>query len=643
MLAIYARTSKENAYDTRESPIEQQIQAGIEFAKTHNLQYKIYQDKGISGYKTPEDFEKDPFSLRPDFSRLIDDIKKPYQTKKKTKDGKKQIIPSYKGDIIDVVYVWENTRLARNTQIATYIYKIFQDYGVKVYNKDGEVNYTNSTDKLMLTILNAIGEYERDLIVARTTRGFYDAVDKGKRAHAKFYGYKKLGRDKDKNYLWEKNPSELDEIRFAYKEYLAGKSLRQIALTLWAGEDTPKSNLHRTSKLARFLAHAEYTGYNLKMSGLEVLHKFENFEIPDLHLLKDPQYWVESKPYPEKLISIEDWITIREKLNLNKVAREKNNKEFRSADKSISTGLIKCGLCGMAYFYYHFRQTYKGNIKDYEYYYHHKSLNNKICENHPKSLNISNTDAIFEAWFIFWVLIFDRSEELTNEQLEKMAIEKKSIKEKIKNINKEIKETQTREDNYNRALSDKRISTEQILTISSFIAECINQIQDLTLQRLDQEAQLQKIEVETEKAENDKIFNSMHNLIDAYRSGSTEDKRNLLIKVLGSDGRAFQTLGKINIIKNNIECGFFITKNYAGYGEKISNYFTEKPEELKKIVFEIKQKKLEKDYQQRADIPFLWHKKIEFVDCSITLTKVAETENELEQYSGFNVFFDIKN
>ena len=218
MLAIYARTSKENAYDSRESPIEQQIQAGIDFAKTHKLEYRIYQDKGISGYKTPEDFDKDPFSLRPDFSRLIDDIKKPYQTKKKTKNGEKKIIPSYTGEIIDSVWVWENSRLARNSQTATYIYRIFQEFKIKVYVKDREINYTNATDKFMLGILNLVAEYEADLIRARTMRGFYDAVDKGKRAHAKFYGYKKLGRDKDKNYLWDKIPSELDEIRFAYKE-----------------------------------------------------------------------------------------------------------------------------------------------------------------------------------------------------------------------------------------------------------------------------------------------------------------------------------------------------------------------------------------------------------------------------------------
>lgn len=630
MLAIYARTSKENAYD-RDSPIEQQIQSGIEFAKSHNLQYQIYADKGISGYKIADDDSSDPFSLRPEFSQLIEDIRKPY-------DKKGKIPSTYKGEVIDAVWVWENSRLARNIETATYIYRIFEKYNVKVFVKDKEVNYKNSADKFMLGILNLVAQYERDLIVARTTRGFYESVDSGKRAHAKFYGYKKLGRNKDKNYLWEPVENELDEIRFAYKEFLSGKSLRQIALGLWGIENNNGKELHRVSKLARFLAHAEYTGYNLKMSGLEILHKFEEYEIPDLHLLKEDKYWVKSIPYSVELISREDWITVREKLIKNKKARN-DNKQLRTADKSVGTGIIKCACCGMSYFYYRIKDKDKhGETKYYEYYYHHKSLNNKLCTNRPKSLNIPKTDAILETWYVFWLMVFDRSEELTNEQLELMEIEKKSLQSKIKDANKKIKDINVQIVNFNKALSESQsISTDVILQLSTQIANRENQITEIKSEIIDYEAKLQKLTVETERAENDKIFNSMHNLIENYRNGSIEEKRNLIIKVLG-DGKAVLTDSVIRINKNDIKCSFYIKKDYSGYAEKIHDYFTSNPEVLKNYIFEIRNQNLHTGYENNMTL--LWKKQLEFADCKINLTKVGLTEEALEK-QGFNVSFDF--
>ena len=101
MLGIYARTSRyvdENGIKT----IEQQIEAGIEFAEKHNLEYRIFADEGISGYKTNEDNEKDPYSNRPQFLALMTAIS---------------------NNEIDKIWVWENSRLSRNTYTSAYIYQ----------------------------------------------------------------------------------------------------------------------------------------------------------------------------------------------------------------------------------------------------------------------------------------------------------------------------------------------------------------------------------------------------------------------------------------------------------------------------------------------------------------------------------------
>ena len=73
VLAIYARTSTDKAEN---STIEQQVKAGIEFAGKNNMNPKVFQDKGISGYKIEEDENKNPFENRPAFTQMIEDIKK---------------------------------------------------------------------------------------------------------------------------------------------------------------------------------------------------------------------------------------------------------------------------------------------------------------------------------------------------------------------------------------------------------------------------------------------------------------------------------------------------------------------------------------------------------------------------------------
>ena len=57
MLGIYCRTSKERDIET--STISQQKTIGLKFAEKHNLEYKIYQDEGKSGYKISDD-DQDP-------------------------------------------------------------------------------------------------------------------------------------------------------------------------------------------------------------------------------------------------------------------------------------------------------------------------------------------------------------------------------------------------------------------------------------------------------------------------------------------------------------------------------------------------------------------------------------------------------
>ena len=87
MLGIYCRTSIES-----ESSITQQKSLGIQFCVKNKFEYQVYEDEGISGYKISDDCD-DPYSNRPSFTSLINDIKK---------------------GIITHVWTFELSRLSRN-------------------------------------------------------------------------------------------------------------------------------------------------------------------------------------------------------------------------------------------------------------------------------------------------------------------------------------------------------------------------------------------------------------------------------------------------------------------------------------------------------------------------------------------------
>ena len=158
MLGIYCRTSRETEIEN--STISQQRMIGIKFAEQNNFEYEIYEDEGKSGYKISDD-DSDPFNNRPDFTRLINDIK----------DKK-----------IDKVWVWEHSRLSRNQYASAFIFKIFEKYKITLFENNKQFDMNDPQIKFTRQILDAVSEYERQLIVARTTRGLRKRIDEGKRA-----------------------------------------------------------------------------------------------------------------------------------------------------------------------------------------------------------------------------------------------------------------------------------------------------------------------------------------------------------------------------------------------------------------------------------------------------------------------------
>lgn len=99
----------------------------------------IYRDEGISGTTEVQD--------RPELTRLRNDII----------DGK-----------VDVLLVWKIDRLFRKTAYLLDFIEFLKNHNINFVSKNENIDLSSPTGKLVLTLLGAISEMERDVITERT-------------------------------------------------------------------------------------------------------------------------------------------------------------------------------------------------------------------------------------------------------------------------------------------------------------------------------------------------------------------------------------------------------------------------------------------------------------------------------------------
>ncbi|MFH1311496.1 MAG: recombinase family protein [Nanoarchaeota archaeon] len=131
---IYARVS------TKEQDIDKQVQELIDYCKRHSYDYKLYVDKGISGVK----------ESRPEFNRLMEDVR----LRK-----------------IDLVVCYKIDRLSRSMQHFLQIFTELQNKGIGLVAISQPIDTTSASGRLLMQIISAFAEFEREMIIERVTLG----------------------------------------------------------------------------------------------------------------------------------------------------------------------------------------------------------------------------------------------------------------------------------------------------------------------------------------------------------------------------------------------------------------------------------------------------------------------------------------
>ena len=144
--ALYARVSTQNGQDP-----ETQLLELREYASRRGWSVAgEYVDTGISGAK----------DSRPELNRLMADAHKRR---------------------FDVVCVWKFDRFARSTSHLLRALETFRALGVEFCSFSEQLDTSTPAGKMVFTVLGAVAELERSLIVERVRAGLRNARAKGKR------------------------------------------------------------------------------------------------------------------------------------------------------------------------------------------------------------------------------------------------------------------------------------------------------------------------------------------------------------------------------------------------------------------------------------------------------------------------------
>jgi len=192
-VALYARVSTTN----HGQDVTVQTRELKEFVECRGWQLPgEYVDLGISGSK----------DRRPQLDRLMADAR---------------------GRAFDVVLVWKFDRFARSVSHLLRALETFQALGIDFVSLCESLDTSTPTGKMVFTVLGAVAELERSLIIERVKAGLRNARAKGKR----------LGRPR----------ITLDVYRVG-ELHNAGVSWQQIAKQLGCGVGTAHRAFHNFSK-----------------------------------------------------------------------------------------------------------------------------------------------------------------------------------------------------------------------------------------------------------------------------------------------------------------------------------------------------------------------------------------------------------
>ncbi len=328
--------------------------------------YAEYEDMTVASEYSDEGFSGKNIQGRLEFQRMLNDIQE-------CKDG------------VSYVLVFKLSRFGRNAADVLNSLQLMQDFGVNLICVEDGIDSSKDSGKLMISVLSAVAEIERENIRTQTMAGREQKAREGKwNGGFAPYGY----RLEDGHLVIAED--EVEVIKIIYDRYIH-TSEGLVGVANYLNDNGYTKKLRQNGTIPGFssnfvkdvLDNPVYMGKiaygrrrtEKKLGTRNEMHVVEQDDFP----VYDGQH--------EAIVSEEDWNLAQEKRKLNNFKREKINDPDHA---HILSGILKCPCCGKSLY----GNIAKAHSKDNKtrYYYYCKNTVGATGHKCTFRLNIEQTE-----------------------------------------------------------------------------------------------------------------------------------------------------------------------------------------------------------------------------------------------------------
>ena len=308
--------------------------------------YAEFQDMVVAGEYSDEGKSGKNIEGRPQFLQMLKDIE----------SGK---------DKVEFVLVFKLSRFGRNAADVLSSLQRMQDFGVNLICVEDGIDSSKDSGKLMISVLSAVAEIERENILVQTMEGRRQKAREGKwNGGFAPYGYKLVD-----GYLYIAD-DEVDVIRIIFDKYV-NTTMGASAVATYLNEHGYVKKKRQNNTLDMFSAHfIKSILDNPVYCGKLAYGRRKNEKIAgtrnQYHIVKQDDYPVYDGVH-EAIVSEEVWQMAQRKRQETGV---KSEKIYNQEHENILSSILRCPVCGAAMYGNVNRKKKKDGTlyKDYFYY-----------------------------------------------------------------------------------------------------------------------------------------------------------------------------------------------------------------------------------------------------------------------------------
>lgn len=308
--------------------------------------YADYQEMVIAGEYSDEGKSGKSVEGRPEFQQMLQDIES-------------------SEDNIDFVLVFKLSRFGRNAADVLSSLQRMQDFGVNLICVEDGIDSSKDAGKLMISVLSAVAEIERENILVQTMEGRRQKAREGKwNGGFAPYGYKLVDGE------LQIAEDEAPIIRLIYDKFV-NTTMGIGAIAVFLNQNGYRKKIRQNNTMETF-SSSFIKGVldNPIYCGKLAFGRRKNEKIAgtrnEYHVVKQDSYLI-SDGIHDEIISEEDWNLAQKKRQETGVG---NEKVHSLEHEYILSGIVKCPICGSGMYGNVNRKKRKDGTlyKDYFYY-----------------------------------------------------------------------------------------------------------------------------------------------------------------------------------------------------------------------------------------------------------------------------------